>query len=173
MGPGRGVQSPLRADPLSRSLLCLPPPPTLVEPGRSYHPEPIPGPPGEQRKDWAGWVDGWARRGWRFWTQPDTSLAAPLPTRPGAQKAASWRGQSLGSLYTHLQGCTRQLTVLAQQQQAILQQDWSDLMADPEGVRREYEVGGGGGLWSGGREDLPSAPPLSPPPPPLTLQTLP
>ncbi|XP_029784826.1 envoplakin [Suricata suricatta] len=54
-------------------------------------------------------------------------------------KAASWRGQSLGSLYTHLQGCTRQLTVLGQQQQDILQQDWSDLMADPEGVRRQYE----------------------------------
>ncbi|XP_032312690.1 LOW QUALITY PROTEIN: envoplakin [Camelus ferus] len=54
-------------------------------------------------------------------------------------KAASWRGQSLGSLYTHLQGCTRQLSALAQQQQHILQQDWSDLTADPAGVRREYE----------------------------------
>ncbi|XP_017740216.1 PREDICTED: envoplakin isoform X2 [Rhinopithecus bieti] len=54
-------------------------------------------------------------------------------------KAASWRGQSLGSLYTHLQGCTRQLSVLAEQQRRILQQDWSDLMADPAGVRREYE----------------------------------
>ncbi|XP_036921086.1 envoplakin [Sturnira hondurensis] len=54
-------------------------------------------------------------------------------------KAASWRGQSLGSLYTHLQGCTRQLSALAQEQQRILQQDWSDLMADPAGVRQEYE----------------------------------
>ncbi|XP_058417671.1 envoplakin [Diceros bicornis minor] len=54
-------------------------------------------------------------------------------------KVASWRGQSLGSLYTHLQGCTRQLSSLAQQQHHILQQDWSDLMADPVGVRREYE----------------------------------
>ncbi|XP_063473123.1 LOW QUALITY PROTEIN: envoplakin-like [Symphalangus syndactylus] len=54
-------------------------------------------------------------------------------------KAASWRGQSLGSLYTHLQGCTRQLSALAEQQRRILQQDWSDLMADPAGVRREYE----------------------------------
>ncbi|OWK15162.1 EVPL [Cervus elaphus hippelaphus] len=54
-------------------------------------------------------------------------------------KAASWRGQSLGSLYTHLQGCTRQLNALAQQQQRILQQDWSDQLADPAGVRREYE----------------------------------
>ncbi|XP_027626614.1 envoplakin [Tupaia chinensis] len=54
-------------------------------------------------------------------------------------KAASWRGQSLRSLYTHLQGCTRQLSALAEQQRHILQQDWSDLMADPAGVRREYE----------------------------------
>ncbi|KAM4843618.1 envoplakin [Thomomys bottae] len=54
-------------------------------------------------------------------------------------KAASWRGQSLGSLYTHLQRCTRQLSTLVEQQHRILQQDWSDLMADPVGVRREYE----------------------------------
>ncbi|XP_021069024.1 envoplakin [Mus pahari] len=54
-------------------------------------------------------------------------------------KAASWRRQSLGSLYTHLQGCTRQLSALADQQGRILQQDWSDLMPDPAGVRREYE----------------------------------
>ncbi|XP_058140739.1 envoplakin [Dasypus novemcinctus] len=54
-------------------------------------------------------------------------------------RAASWRGQSLGSLYTHLQACARQLSALAQQQRRILQQDWSDLMADPAGVRREYE----------------------------------
>ncbi|XP_012517786.1 PREDICTED: envoplakin [Propithecus coquereli] len=54
-------------------------------------------------------------------------------------KAASWRGQSLGSLYTHLQGCTRQLSALAEQQRRIVQQDWSDLMADPAGVQLEYE----------------------------------
>ncbi|XP_004860787.1 envoplakin isoform X1 [Heterocephalus glaber] len=54
-------------------------------------------------------------------------------------KAASWRRQSLGSLYTHLQACTRQLSALAEQQRCILQQDWSDLMVDPAGVRREYE----------------------------------
>ncbi|XP_062936776.1 envoplakin [Cynocephalus volans] len=54
-------------------------------------------------------------------------------------KAASWRGQNLSSLYTHLQGCTRQLSALAEQQRHILQQDWSDLLADPPGVRREYE----------------------------------
>lgn len=73
--------------------------------------------------------------------QPDGATCYPFS--PRAQKAASWRGQSLGSLYTHLQGCTRQLNALAQQQHRILQQDWSDLMADPVGVRREYEVGRG------------------------------
>ncbi|EQB77242.1 envoplakin-like protein [Camelus ferus] len=55
-------------------------------------------------------------------------------------KAASWRGQSLGSLYTHLQGCTRQLSALAQQQQHILQQDWSDLTADPAGHFKQHEL---------------------------------
>nr|XP_023507756.1 envoplakin [Equus caballus] len=54
-------------------------------------------------------------------------------------KVASWRGQSLGSLYTHLQGCTRQLSALAQQRQRTLQQDWSDLMVDPAGVQQEYD----------------------------------
>ncbi|XP_036613061.1 envoplakin [Trichosurus vulpecula] len=54
-------------------------------------------------------------------------------------KTATWRGQSLGSLYTHLQNCTRQLNTLAEQQRRILQQDWSDNMADPIGVRQEYE----------------------------------
>uniref|UniRef100_A0A8C0JXD3 Envoplakin n=1 Tax=Canis lupus dingo TaxID=286419 RepID=A0A8C0JXD3_CANLU len=67
------------------------------------------------------------------------NLIGPVGAVHPSQKAASWHGQSLGSLYTHLQGCTRQLSALAQQQQGILQQDWSDLLADPQGVRREYE----------------------------------
>lgn len=86
-------------------------------------------------------------------------LATPsLPTSRRAQKAASWRRQSLGSLYTHLQGCTRQLSALAQQQHRILQQDWSDFMADPMGVRREYEVRGaewwGAGPGGGGNPGI-------------------
>ena len=84
------------------------------------------------------------------------SLSLPLAR---AQKAASWRGQSLGSLYTHLQGCTRQLSALAQQQQRILQQDWSDLMADPVGVRREYEVSAGKWGRGGGTRTSSSSPP--------------
>uniref|UniRef100_A0A8C4YBY3 Envoplakin n=1 Tax=Gopherus evgoodei TaxID=1825980 RepID=A0A8C4YBY3_9SAUR len=54
-------------------------------------------------------------------------------------KASVWRGQSLGSLYNHLQGCTKELGYLKDQQNKILKQDWSDQMADPPGVRREYE----------------------------------
>uniref|UniRef100_A0A2K5HKM8 Periplakin/Envoplakin N-terminal domain-containing protein n=1 Tax=Colobus angolensis palliatus TaxID=336983 RepID=A0A2K5HKM8_COLAP len=57
----------------------------------------------------------------------------PIPRPTGSDRVAA------GGLYTHLQGCTRQLNVLAEQQRHILQQDWSDLMADPAGVRREYE----------------------------------
>ncbi|XP_004709341.1 envoplakin [Echinops telfairi] len=73
----------------------------------------------------------------RYLVGPDT--AAIRSQYQDLLKAASWRSQSLGSLYTHLQGCTRQLSALAEQQRRILQQDWSDLMADPMGVRREYE----------------------------------
>ncbi|KAJ7316049.1 hypothetical protein JRQ81_002211 [Phrynocephalus forsythii] len=54
-------------------------------------------------------------------------------------KASMWRGQCLGSLYTHLQGCTKELGYLTDQQNKILKQDWSDQMIDPQLVRREYE----------------------------------
>uniref|UniRef100_A0A8U7MYZ0 Envoplakin n=1 Tax=Corvus moneduloides TaxID=1196302 RepID=A0A8U7MYZ0_CORMO len=54
-------------------------------------------------------------------------------------KASIWRGQSLGSLYHHLQGCTKELGYLTDQQTKILKQDWSDQMMDVQSVRREYE----------------------------------
>lgn len=66
--------------------------------------------------------------------------AADLKTRyKELLKASIWRSQSLGSLYTHLQGCTKELGYLAEQQNKILRQDWSDQMIDPQLVRREYE----------------------------------
>lgn len=108
-------------------------------------------------------ASGWAGSGQR---QHFSHYPFPLPTSRQAQKAASWRRQSLGSLYTHLQGCTRQLSALAQQQRRILQQDWSDLMADPEGVRREYEVSRVSGTE--GDRDLLSLTPA--PPSSLALQ---
>ncbi|XP_026523281.1 envoplakin [Notechis scutatus] len=54
-------------------------------------------------------------------------------------KASIWRSQCLNSLYTHLQGCMKELAYLSEQQQKILKQDWSDQMIDPQSVRREYE----------------------------------
>ncbi|KFV65424.1 Envoplakin, partial [Dryobates pubescens] len=54
-------------------------------------------------------------------------------------KASIWRGQSLGSLYHHLQGCTKELGYLTEQQTRILKQDWSDQMVDVQSLRREYE----------------------------------
>ncbi|XP_061472238.1 envoplakin isoform X2 [Rhineura floridana] len=54
-------------------------------------------------------------------------------------KASIWRCQSLGSIYTHLQGCTKELGYLTEQQNKILKQDWSDQMIAPQSVRREYE----------------------------------
>ncbi|KFZ54274.1 Envoplakin, partial [Antrostomus carolinensis] len=54
-------------------------------------------------------------------------------------KASIGRGQSLGSLYHHLQGCTKELGYLTDQQTRILKQDWSDQMMDIQSVRREYE----------------------------------
>ncbi|XP_074870273.1 envoplakin isoform X1 [Carettochelys insculpta] len=54
-------------------------------------------------------------------------------------KASVGRGQSLGSLYHHLQCCTKELGYLTDQQNKILKQDWSDQMADLPGVRQEYE----------------------------------
>lgn len=66
-------------------------------------------------------------------------LTSPLFDMNG-QKASIWRGQSLGSLYNHLQGCTKELGYLTDQQNKILKQDWSDQMADLPGMRREYEV---------------------------------
>uniref|UniRef100_A0A8B9YI29 Envoplakin n=1 Tax=Bos mutus grunniens TaxID=30521 RepID=A0A8B9YI29_BOSMU len=60
----------------------------------------------------------------------------PIPGPPeGGLMARAEPGQPVHAL----QGCTRQLNALAQQQQRILQQDWSDHLADPAGVRREYE----------------------------------
>ncbi|KFM07659.1 Envoplakin, partial [Aptenodytes forsteri] len=54
-------------------------------------------------------------------------------------KASLCRERNLGSLYHHLQGCTKELSYLTDQQTRILKQDWSDQMMDVESVRREYE----------------------------------
>ena len=90
------------------------------------------------------------------------------------QKASIWRGQSLGSLYHHLQGCTKELGYLTDQQTKILKQDWSDQMMDVQSVRREYEVSSWGMAACPGHQRLAkpslqdlqggSQPPRHPPP---------
>ncbi|KAF7220666.1 envoplakin [Nothobranchius furzeri] len=49
------------------------------------------------------------------------------------------RSNNLASLYEYMQSCSKELAYLSGQQDRILQRDWSDLMADPSGVRMEYE----------------------------------
>ncbi|KAK1162374.1 envoplakin-like [Acipenser oxyrinchus oxyrinchus] len=52
---------------------------------------------------------------------------------------SQWRGHYLGSLYDYMQGCTKELTYLNEQQEQVLKRDWSDRMAEPADVRRQYE----------------------------------
>uniref|UniRef100_UPI003AAD0C66 envoplakin-like n=1 Tax=Centroberyx gerrardi TaxID=166262 RepID=UPI003AAD0C66 len=49
------------------------------------------------------------------------------------------RRSCLASLYEYMQSCSKELVYLSDQQERILQRDWSDRMADPPGVRMEYE----------------------------------
>uniref|UniRef100_A0A2K6C4H6 Envoplakin n=1 Tax=Macaca nemestrina TaxID=9545 RepID=A0A2K6C4H6_MACNE len=65
--------------------------------------------------------------------------AAAEPCGAGGMSHPGTEGGVVARAEPGQPGCTRQLNVLAEQQRRILQQDWSDLMADPAGVRREYE----------------------------------
>ncbi|XP_029914452.1 envoplakin isoform X2 [Myripristis murdjan] len=49
------------------------------------------------------------------------------------------RRNYLASLYDYLQSCSKELVFLSDQQEKILQRDWSDRMVDPPGVRMAYE----------------------------------
>lgn len=93
-------------------------------------------------------VLGRKRRRGRGLSRLSTDTVCPVC----GQKASIWRGQSLGSLYHHLQGCTKELSYLTEQQTKILKQDWSDQMMDVQSVRREYEVSPRG--WQRGQERL-------------------
>lgn len=81
---------------------------------------------------WGG--GGGGERGSSAWA-PTLSLSCVH-----GQKASLCRERNLGSLYHHLQGCTKELSYLTDQQTRILKQDWSDQMMDVECMRREYEV---------------------------------
>ncbi|XP_017272078.1 envoplakin [Kryptolebias marmoratus] len=62
------------------------------------------------------------------------------------------RRNNLASLYEYMQSCSKELVYLSGQQERILQRDWSDLMADPSGVRMEYEKFKTNGLLAHERE---------------------
>ncbi|XP_032418397.1 envoplakin a [Xiphophorus hellerii] len=49
------------------------------------------------------------------------------------------RSQYLSSLYQHMRDCNKEMTFLGEEQEKIKKQDWSDQMADPNGVRLQYE----------------------------------
>uniref|UniRef100_A0A8C4T782 Envoplakin a n=1 Tax=Erpetoichthys calabaricus TaxID=27687 RepID=A0A8C4T782_ERPCA len=49
------------------------------------------------------------------------------------------RKNHLASLYGYLQGCTKELLFLSENQDKILKEDWSDHMNDHIEIRREYE----------------------------------
>ena len=57
-----------------------------------------------------------------------------------SQDNSKWRHHYLNSLYEYMQGCNKELTFLAEEQDKIKKQDWSDRMVDPPDVRRQYEV---------------------------------
>ncbi|KAF7655666.1 hypothetical protein LDENG_00052700 [Lucifuga dentata] len=52
---------------------------------------------------------------------------------------SKWRRHYLTSLYDYMQGCNKELAFLAEEQDKIKKQDWSDHMVDPPDVRRQYE----------------------------------
>lgn len=53
---------------------------------------------------------------------------------------SKWRRHYLNSLYEYMQGCTKEVSYLGDEQAKILQQDWSDRMVDPIDIRRQYEI---------------------------------
>ncbi|XP_018520557.1 LOW QUALITY PROTEIN: envoplakin a [Lates calcarifer] len=52
---------------------------------------------------------------------------------------SKWRRHYLNSLYEYMQGSNKELGFLAEEQDKIKRQDWSDRMVDPPDVRRQYE----------------------------------
>ncbi|TRY95699.1 hypothetical protein DNTS_022110 [Danionella cerebrum] len=62
--------------------------------------------------------------------------------------SSTQRRMHLASLYELMQGCTRELQYLSEQQQKILHRDWSDRIIDSAGVRMEYERFKNNGLLS-------------------------
>uniref|UniRef100_A0A4W3GFJ2 Envoplakin a n=1 Tax=Callorhinchus milii TaxID=7868 RepID=A0A4W3GFJ2_CALMI len=55
------------------------------------------------------------------------------------QDQAKKRKQELNTVYDYIQGCSKQLMFLNEQEEKIQKLDWSDRMMNPEEVRRQYE----------------------------------
>ncbi|XP_056441747.1 envoplakin a [Gadus chalcogrammus] len=53
---------------------------------------------------------------------------------------SKWRQHYLHSLHEYMQGGTKESAFLADEQDKIKRQDWSDRMVDPPDVRRQYEI---------------------------------
>ncbi|CAL8328952.1 unnamed protein product [Lota lota] len=53
---------------------------------------------------------------------------------------SKWRRHYLNSLHEYMQGCTKEVAFLGEEQDKIKRQDWSDRMVDPPDVRRQYEI---------------------------------
>uniref|UniRef100_A0A3Q3WRL3 Uncharacterized protein n=1 Tax=Mola mola TaxID=94237 RepID=A0A3Q3WRL3_MOLML len=57
----------------------------------------------------------------------------------GSKENSKWRRHYLNSLYEYTQACKKELSFLADQQDKIKKQDWSDRIVDPFNTRRQYE----------------------------------
>ncbi|XP_038632590.1 envoplakin a [Scyliorhinus canicula] len=55
------------------------------------------------------------------------------------EESSKLRGHQLDTLYDYTQTSTKQLLFMNDQQEKIVQQDWSDKMMEPEEARRRYE----------------------------------
>ncbi|XP_039596858.1 envoplakin a [Polypterus senegalus] len=65
--------------------------------------------------------------------------AAILKQHAALLESSKQRKNHLASLYGYLQGCTKELLFLSENQDKILNEDWSDHMNDHVEIRREYE----------------------------------
>ncbi|XP_006635532.2 envoplakin a [Lepisosteus oculatus] len=72
-------------------------------------------------------------------TSSPEELAAIQKQYQNLLENSKWRRHYLGSLYDYMQGCTKELVYLNEQQEKILKQDWSDRLTDPSDIRRQYE----------------------------------
>ena len=71
-----------------------------------------------------------------FWCDPCLIVGVTL----SSQDNSKWRQHYLQSLHEYMQGGTKESAFLADEQDKIKRQDWSDRMVDPPDVRRQYEV---------------------------------